>query len=140
MKTKPKKKRGRPRKLKTIIKQDLSGDKSYLVSNFIDLNPHYISDHPEVKSLVKHVFQEMLDHGYGYTQKTYNNKLRDHLRLVLLTLCIAYFSDPMKSVRYYRDKNRYNKGTIPYKLRITYSYLVNRVIPFLIEKGGTLKT
>jgi hypothetical protein len=132
---KRKKKRGRPRKLKTIIKQDLSGDKSYLVNNFIDLNPNYISDHPEVKSLVSHLYQEMADKGYGYTQKAYNHKLRDHLRMVLLTLCLAYFSDPMKSVRFYRNKNAYNKGTIPYKLRITYSYLVNRVIPFLKEQG-----
>jgi hypothetical protein len=135
MKTKPKKKRGRPRKLKTIIKQDLTGDKSNLKNNFIDLNPNNISDHPEVKSLVSYVFQEMIDQGYGYPQKTNNHKLRDHLRMVLLTLCLAYFSDPMKSVRFYRDKNRYNKGTIPYQLRITYSFLVNRVIPFLIERG-----
>jgi hypothetical protein len=106
-----------------------------LINNFIDLNPHYISDHPEVKSLVDHVFKEMIALGYGYTQKTYNNKLRNHLRMVLLTLCLAYFSDPMKSVRIYRNKNEYNKGTIPYKLRITYSYLVGRVIPFLHERG-----
>ena len=71
MKIKTNKKRGRPRKLKTIIKQDLSGDRSYLVNNFIDLNPNYISDHPEVKSLVKNVFQEMVDQGYGYNQKTF---------------------------------------------------------------------
>ena len=68
MKNKPKKKRGRPRKLKTIIKQDLNGDRSYLVNNFIDLNPNYISDHPEVKSLVNHVYQEMIDNGFGYLQ------------------------------------------------------------------------
>jgi hypothetical protein len=131
---KRKKKRGRPRKLKTIIKRDLSGDKSYLINNFVDLNPNYISDHPEVKSLVAHVYQEMVDKGYGYTQKTYNHKLRDHLRMVLLTLCLAYFSDPMKSVRFYRNKNSYNAGTIPYKLHITYSFLVKRVIPFLKEQ------
>jgi len=129
------KKRGRPRKLKTIVKQDLKGDKSYLVNNFIDLNPHYISDHPEVKALVAQLFKDMIDLGYGYTQKTYNHKLRDHLRIVLLTLCLAYFSDPLKSVRIYRNKNEYNKGTIPYKLRIKYSYLVVRVIPFLHERG-----
>jgi hypothetical protein len=68
MKNKPKKKRERPRKLKTIIKQDLNGDRSYLVNNFIDLNPNYISDHPEVKSLVNHVYQEMIDNGFGYLQ------------------------------------------------------------------------
>ena len=34
----------------------------------------------------------MIEKGLGYTQKTYNNKLRDHLRMVLLTLCLAYFS------------------------------------------------
>jgi hypothetical protein len=135
MKTKPKKKRGRPRKLKSIVKRGLSGDKAYLINNFIDLNPNYISDHPEVKSLVNHVFQEMVDQGYGYNQKTYNHKLRDHLRMVLLTLCLAYFSDPMKSVRYYRNKNAYNAGTIPHKLHITYSFLVKRVIPFLKEHG-----
>jgi hypothetical protein len=65
---------GRPKKLKTIVKQDLKGDKSHLKNNFIDLNPHYISDYPEIKSLVADVFKEMIDIGYGYTQKSYNNK------------------------------------------------------------------
>ena len=55
--------------------------------------------------------------------------------MVMLTLCLAYFSDPMKSVRFYRNKNAYNEGTIPHKLHITYSFLVKRIIPFLKERG-----
>jgi hypothetical protein len=136
MTTKPmKKKRGRPRKLKSIVRQDTAGDRSHLKHNFIDLNPNYISEHQEVKSLVDHVYKEMIDQGFGYTQKKYNHKLRDHLRMTLLTLCLAYFSDASKSVRIYRDKNRYNKDTVPYKLHIKYPYLVTRVIPFLKEHG-----
>ena len=69
MKTKQKKKRGRPRKLKSIVKRDLSGDKAYLINNFIDLNPNYISEHPEVKSLVAHVYQEMVDNGLVILRK-----------------------------------------------------------------------
>ena len=125
----------KPRKLKPIERPDGGSPKSFLRYNFIDLTPHLISDHPQFKSLVDHVFNEMKSQGRGYPQDKYNNRLRDHLRLVLLNLSLAYFSDPEKTVRYFRDKNRYSKGTVLQQLHIKYPYLVGRVIPYLREQG-----
>ena len=125
----------KPRKLKPIERPLGGSSKSSLRYNFIDLTPQLISDHPDFKSLVDHVFDEIKAHGRGYTQDKYNHHLRDHLRLVLLNLSLAYFSDPEKTVRYFRDKNRYSKGTILHQLFIKYSYLVQRVIPYLRDQG-----
>lgn len=94
-----------------------------------------MSDYPQFKSLLDFVFDEMKSQGLGYIQKAYNHRLRDNLRIVLLNLCHAHLCDPEKTVRYFRDKNKYVKGTVLHKLHIKYSYVVGRVIPYLKTNG-----
>ena len=127
------KKRGRPKKSPEILKHDDSEAIAEKFDNTILFDVYCISNHPEVKVFVDVIYNQMRDEGLVPNQSKYARRLRDHVLITLLNLCLAYFSDPNKYVAYHRNKNAYAKGSRYHTLLFSYHNLVQKVIQFLID-------
>lgn len=136
---KPKKK-GRPKKQIHITKHADSASIASRYDNFMFLDLHRVSDHREVKSVIDVIFQQMSDKGIVPKQEKYADSLRHHVRIVLLNLFVAHFSDPVKYVAYPRNESRYKSGTQYHKIGLSYRMLVENVIQFLLDNGYIVNT
>ncbi|PKN67583.1 MAG: hypothetical protein CVU57_02455 [Deltaproteobacteria bacterium HGW-Deltaproteobacteria-15] len=130
--TKPRK-RGRPAGLPKINRSEDSSRVAAQLANFTFLNIYRVTDHAEVKQYIKIIFQQMEAEGLVPKQSTYRSDLRANLRIVLLNLCVSYFSDPTKWVAYHRSTKPYRRGGHYHKLGLKYRYLVQKIVPFLIS-------
>jgi len=133
---KPKRKPGRKRKLKPVVLSDQSPQKKELRDNFIWLGTTSPSDdHPAVISMIEDIFQQMKSAGLVPSQPKYADGVLRHVRIVLCSLCGAFFSDDRKSVAYHRAKDQFNSGTEFYNKDIKYPALVDKLVPFLHGHG-----
>jgi len=102
------------------------------LNNSRQLDIHKISDYPEVKSVVGHIFSGM--ETQGLTNKRYADTLKDHIRTIVLDLYAAYRSDPTMYISYSRNKNDYKKGSRYKALFWGYTNTI-KVIDFLKDNG-----
>lgn len=91
-----------------------------------------VSNYPEVKSVIKHIFSEM--EAEGLTNNRYEKKLKDHIRCIILDLFVAYMTDEEMYIAYSRDANNYQQGSRYAALFLGYRN-VTKVVDFLIDKG-----
>jgi len=57
-----------------------------------------VSDYPEVKAVIKHIFLEMTSEGL--ISKRYADKYSDPIRIIVLDLFVAHQSDPKMFIAY----------------------------------------
>lgn len=91
-----------------------------------------VSDYPEVKSVIKHIFSEM--EAEGLTNKRYEKKLKDHIRCIVLDLFVAHMTDGNMYIAYSRNPNSYEQGSRYAALFFGYRNVI-KVIDFLKTKG-----
>ena len=66
-----------------------------------------ISEYPEVKSALNQIFIEMQE--AGLVIKEHENKLKDHIRAIVLDLYVANQADPTMYIRYSRRPKAFNQ-------------------------------
>jgi len=91
-----------------------------------------VSDYPEVKSLIKHIFSEM--EAEGLTNTRYEKKLKNHIRCIILDLFVAYMAAEEMYIAYSRNPNNYKQGSRYAALFLGYRNVI-KVVDFLIAKG-----
>ena len=89
-----------------------------------------ISDHPEVKSALQIILQEMKDDGQ--IGKRYENKYKRHIQVIVLDLFVAHMADPTMFITYSRNQNDYREGAKYARMFLSYRVTI-RIIDFLIK-------
>jgi len=90
-----------------------------------------VSDHPEVKAAIHHIFSEM--ESAGETHRVNEKRLKDHIRVIVLDLFVAHKTDPEMYISYSRNANAYEQGTRYNSLFLGYRNVI-RTTNFLIEE------
>ena len=91
-----------------------------------------LSEYPEAKGAIDHVFNEMVD--AGVVKIRYRKKWRDLTRAILLDLYVANVTDPEMYVGYSRDANKYKVGSRYGSFFMSYTILV-QLTEYLEDQG-----
>ena len=83
--------------------------KAEALNNSRPLDVWRVSDHPEARSAINHIYQEIAD--AGLVSKRYADKWRDTVSAVVLDLYVSHISDPTMYIGYSRNNNNYNQET-----------------------------
>lgn len=106
--------------------------KAEALNNSRPWNAWHVADHPEVTSALGQIFSEM--EAAGLTNRRYEKKLKNHIRIIVLDLFVAHESDPTMYVSYSRNANKYGKKSRYSAWYLTYKNTI-KVIDFLIDHG-----
>jgi hypothetical protein len=106
--------------------------KAEQLNNSRPLDVWRISQYPEVKSVVHHIFSEM--EAAGIVRKRYAEKLRRHVQAIVLDLFVAHRTDPVMYISYSRNKNDFKAGSRYRAVFFGYSHTLETV-DFLKANG-----
>jgi hypothetical protein len=102
------------------------------LSNSRDLYAWRISDYPEVKTALNHIFDEMKSEaGIG---KRYAKKYRNHIRVIVLDLFVANQNDPTSYITFSRNSNDFKPGTKYGRMHLSYE-ISKKINDFLIKNA-----
>jgi hypothetical protein len=109
--------------------------KAMRLNNYWLLDPELTCDDDDkAKHIAKDISTQMLfDDVKIPKQKTYEERLNEHIKVIVLNLSHAYSSDPERYIAYSRDRNKYKLDKIYTGFQFSYSNVI-KVTDYLMDK------
>jgi hypothetical protein len=114
-------------------------EKAVALDNAFKLDCWRMADNRNFDRLIGALFHEMVKHGMvkiKNTGKPYKSRqnIRNHIRIFILSLFVAFEHEPGKPIRYSRDRNKYKKGSRYNPDFISYRY--TRLVSNFLKRAG----
>ncbi len=112
------------------VDQEAIQEKAKALDNSRPLDAGKVSNHPEAKVLVQHVFGEIIEKATVSKKKKDQKNLRGHIRAIVMDLYDAYVSDPELYLGYSRNRNDYGPDSRNKAIFFSYRNVI-KVVDFL---------
>jgi hypothetical protein len=109
---------GKPDELTTDHPEDVVSDaeKAKALDNAFNLDCWRMANTENIYRLIDNIFTEIVQEGKvklkkDGTPKRSAEKIKHHIRIFILSLYVAHEHDPVKPIRYSRDRNKYKQSS-----------------------------